>query len=48
MDPKERDYTQEELDNYSRQRDPENDEYWKSRQFEERPDDWKERLKEDD
>ncbi len=48
MNPKEKDYTQDELDNYSRQKDPENDAYWQSRGEDERPDDWKERLNEED
>ena len=38
------DYTQEELDNYSRQLDPENDAYWQSRGEDECPDDWETRL----
>jgi hypothetical protein len=34
----------EELDNYSRQLDPENDAYWQSRGEDERPEDWQERI----
>ena len=34
-------------DNRSRQLDPEHDAYWNSRGFEERPEDWEERIKED-
>lgn len=33
---------QHDLDNYSRQLDPENDAYWQSRGEDERPDDWEE------
>lgn len=33
-------YSKEELDNYSRQLDPEHDAYWQSRGHEERPDDY--------
>lgn len=32
--------TQADLDNYSRQLDPENDAYWQSRGHDERPDNW--------
>ncbi|WP_198931777.1 hypothetical protein [Labilibacter marinus] len=42
------DYSKEELDNYSRQLDPENDAYWQSRGEEERPTDWQDRLEKDD
>ena len=35
-------YSQEELDNRSRQLDPENDAYWESRGYDERPSDWEE------
>jgi len=31
------------LDNHSRQCDPEHDAYWQSRGWDERPDDWEER-----
>jgi hypothetical protein len=48
MDPKDREYSQDELDNYSRQMDPENDAYWQSRGYDERPDDWEERLDDKD
>lgn len=48
MDPKDRVSTQEELDNYSRQLNPEDDTYWQARGFDEKPDDYQERLKEDD
>lgn len=33
-------YTQDELDNHSNQLNPNNDAYWQSRGFDERPDDW--------
>jgi len=39
-----KDYSKDELDNYSRQLDPENDAYWQSRDYDERPDDYKTRL----
>jgi len=32
--------TKNDLDNYSRQLDPENDAYWQSRGYGERPEDW--------
>jgi len=41
------DYSQDELDNYSTQLNPENDAYWESRGFDERPDDWEERLEDE-
>lgn len=34
----------QERDNRSRQLNPQDDEYWKSRGLEKRPDDWQERL----
>lgn len=37
----------DDLDNRSRQLDPEHDAYWQSRGEEERPDDWRDRLDED-
>lgn len=48
MDPNNKDYSQEELDNYSRQLNPEDDTYWQSRGFDERPDDWQEKLENED
>lgn len=36
------DYSQEELDNHSNQRNDNNDAYWESRGYDERPDDWAE------
>lgn len=38
------DYTQNELDNHANQLNPETDEYWEARGFDERPDDWEDRL----
>lgn len=36
------------LDNHSRQLDPEHDAYWRSRGWTERPNDWKDRLDSND
>ncbi len=33
-------YTQDELDNHANQLNPNNDAYWESRGYNERPDDW--------
>lgn len=41
------DYTKEELDNHSDQLNQNNDAYWTSRGYDERPDDWEEQLEED-
>ncbi len=38
-------HTQDELDNYSDQLNPNSDEYWESRGYDERPDDWEEQVK---
>jgi len=35
---------QNDLDNRSSQLNPNNDTYWQSREFDERPDDWEERA----
>ena len=35
---------QSDLDNRSQQLNPNNDAYWQSREFDERPDDWEERA----
>lgn len=48
MDPNEKEYSQDELDNHSDQLNPNNDAYWQSRGEDERPDDWDERIWEDD
>jgi hypothetical protein len=48
MDPKNSGYTQEELDNHSNQLNPNNDAYWQSRGEEDRPDDWENRIEQDD
>jgi hypothetical protein len=34
---------QDDLDNHANQLNPNNDAYWESRDFDERPDDWEER-----
>ena len=39
-----RDYTQEELDHRADQLNPNNDDYWEARGYDERPDDWEDRL----
>lgn len=41
------DYSQDELDNRSRQLDPEHDAFWQSRGYDERPDNWED-LTDDD
>lgn len=33
-------YTQDDLDNHANQLNPNNDTYWESRGFDERPEDW--------
>ncbi len=38
MDPKDKNYSQEELDNHSNQLNDNNDAYWQSRGHDERPD----------
>ncbi len=35
-------YSQDDLDNHSDQLNPNNDTYWESRGYDERPDDWEE------
>lgn len=47
-DPKDRDeddyeYSQDDLDNHSDQMNQNNDAYWQSRGYDERPDDWEDR-----
>ena len=39
---------QSDLDNHANQMNPNNDEYWQSRGYDERPDDWEERASEED
>lgn len=39
---------QADLDNHADQLNPNNDAYWESRGEDERPDDWEERIAEDD
>lgn len=38
---------QSDLDNHANQINPNNDAYWESRGYDERPDDWEERIAED-
>ena len=40
--------SQADLDNHANQMNPNNDTYWESRGYEERPDDWEEQVVEDD
>ena len=35
---------QNDLDNHANQMNPNNDAYWQSREYEDRPDDWEERI----
>lgn len=39
---------QSDLDNHANQLNPDNDAYWESRGFDERPDDWEGRLQSGD
>ena len=39
---------QSDRDNYANQMNPNNDAYWQSRGFEERPDDWEEIMEDSD
>jgi hypothetical protein len=48
MDPKDKDYSQDELDNHSNQLNPNNDAYWEARGEDERPDDWEDRAEQDE
>ena len=38
----------DDLDNHSNQLNPNNDAYWESRDWDERPDDWEDRLESGD
>ena len=38
----------DDLDNHSDQLNPNNDAYWESRGFDERPDDWEDRIQDED
>ena len=38
----------DDLDNHANQMNPNNDAYWESRGFDERPDDWEDRIEEED
>ena len=40
--------SQDELDNYANQLNPNNDAYWQSRGYDERPDDWEDLISEED
>jgi len=44
MDPKDREYSQDELDNHANQLNPNNDAYWEARGEDERPDDWEDQI----
>ncbi len=37
----------DDMDNHSNQLNPNNDAYWESRGYDERPDDWEDRIDED-
>ncbi len=39
---------QSDLDNHANQMNPNNDAYWDSRGYDERPDDWEERVEQDE
>jgi hypothetical protein len=41
-------HSQEELDNHADQLNPNNDSYWESRDYDERPDDWEDMIQNDD
>jgi hypothetical protein len=47
-DPKDKHYSDDELDNHSDQLNPNNDAYWTSRGYDERPDDWNDRIENDE
>lgn len=40
-------YTQEELDHRADQLNPNNDDYWEARGYDERPDDWESRIEDE-
>lgn len=50
MDPKGKDYdySKDDLDNHSDQLNPNNDAYWQSRGEDERPDDWENRIEDEE
>ena len=49
MNPKgNNDYSKDELDNHADQLNPNHDAYWQSRGEDERPDDWEDRIEEED
>jgi hypothetical protein len=41
-------YSQDDLDNHSDQLNPNNDTYWESRGYDERPDEWEDLINNDD
>jgi hypothetical protein len=41
-------YSQDDMDNRADQLNPNNDAYWQSRGEDERPDDWEDRVREDE
>jgi hypothetical protein len=41
-------YSQDDLDNHGDQLNPNNDAYWQSRGEDERPEDWQQRIADDD
>ena len=42
------DHSQAENDNHANQMNSNSDEYWESRDYDERPDDWEDRAREDE
>lgn len=46
MENKDHEYSQDELDNHANQLNPNSDEYWSSRGYDERPEDWEDLLEE--
>ena len=45
---KDYDYSQADLDNHANQLNPNNEEYWHSRDEDERPVDWEDRIRDDE
>ena len=41
------DYTKDDLDNHANQLNPNNDAYWQTRDYDERPEDWESRSDDD-
>lgn len=46
-DPKDYEYTKDDLDNHADQLNPNNDAYWQSRDEDERPHDWEDQIADD-